>query len=202
MNEKSRRDSLITIISLSVVVAVFTFVVYLPGLKQKQQLQKEITAIQQSISEVPKKVKYLEQLHQELDQRLAFISRLSKRIPTDKDTHQVLQRVALLAKNSSLTVSELNPGESEVHKTYLRQPFLLNVSGSYSGLIHFLNGLDQEQRLFTISNLSISKQDGKNTGFVKGTIALSVYVLHENQSDFSDFDENRIRNTFLSADNR
>lgn len=202
MNEKSRRDSLITIISLSVVVAIFTFLVYLPGLKKKQQLQKEITATQQSIREVPKKVKHLEELQKELDQRLAFIDRLSKRIPTDKDTHQVLQRVALLAKNSSLTVSELNPGDTVMHKTYLRQPFLLNVSGSYSGLIRFLNGLDKEQRLFTISELTLSKQDGKNTGLIKGTIELSVYVLHENQSDFSDFAENRISNAFLSADKR
>ncbi|QDU00315.1 type 4a pilus biogenesis protein PilO [Gimesia aquarii] len=202
MNEKLRRDSLITIISLAVVVAVFTFVVYLPGLKNKQQLQKEITEIQQSISEIPKKVKHLEQLHQQLNQQQAFIDRLTKRIPSDRDTHEVLQRVALLAKQSSLTVSELNPGEFVSQETYLRQPFVLDVTGPYSGLVHFLNGLDQEQRLFIISDVSISKQNGANEEFIKGTIELSVYVLRDKQTDFSDFDENRISNAFLSADKR
>lgn len=202
MNEKLRRDSLITIIGLSVVVALFTFVVYLPGLKNKQQLHQEIAEIQQSICEIPKKVKHLEQLHQQLDQRQSFVNRLSQRIPTDKDTHQVLQRVALLAKTSSLTVSELNPGDSELHETYIRQPFLLNVSGPYSGLMQFLNGLDQEDRLFTISKVSLSKQNGNPEGFVKGTIELSVYVLHGNQRGFSDFAENRVSKVFLSADKR
>lgn len=202
MNEKLRRDSLITIISLAVVVAVFTFVVYLPGLKNKQQLQKEITEIQQSISEIPKKVKHLEQLHQKLNQRQAFINRLTKRIPSDRDTHDVLQRVALLAKQSALTVSELNPGEFVSQETYLRQPFVLDVSGQYSGLVHFLNGLDQEQRLFTVSDVSISKQNGANEGAIKGTVELSVYVLRDNQRDFSDFAENRVSNAFLSADKR
>ena len=113
MNDKLRRDSLITIIGLSVVVALFTFVVYLPGLKSKQRLNQEIEEYHQKISAIPAKVKQLEELHQQLDQRIAFINRLSQRIPVGKDTHQVLQRVAMLAKTASLTVSELNPGETE-----------------------------------------------------------------------------------------
>lgn len=202
MNEKLRRDSLITIIGLSIVVALFTFVVYLPGLKNKQQLNQEIAEIQQSICEIPKKVEQLEKLHQELDQRLAFIKQHQQEIPTVKDTHQVLQRVALLAKTSTLTVSELNPGEFELHETYLKQPFLLNISGPYSGLMQFLNGLDHEERLFTVSNLSLTKQDGGTEGLVKGTLEVSVYALHGNQRGFSDFTENRVSNTILSADKR
>ncbi|WP_298869120.1 type 4a pilus biogenesis protein PilO [uncultured Gimesia sp.] len=202
MNEKLRRDSLITIIGLSVVVAIFTFVVYLPGLKQKQKLNKEIAQIQQEIREIPDRVKQLEQLHQELNQRLGFIHRHQHRIPTIKDTHQVLQRVALLAKTSSLTVSELNPGEFVLNETYIRQPFLLSISGPYSGVIDFLNGLDHEERLFTVSDIALTKQNKELEGFVKGTIELSVYALRGNQRDFSDFDENRVSNAFLSADKR
>ncbi|MCH9656132.1 MAG: type 4a pilus biogenesis protein PilO [Planctomycetes bacterium] len=202
MNEKLRRDSLITIIGLSVVVAIFTFVVYLPGLKQKQKLNKEIAKIQQEIREIPDRVKQLEQLHQELNQRLAFIDRHQHRIPTVKDTHQVLQRVALLAKTSSLTVSELNPGEFVLNETYIRQPFLLSISGPYSGVIDFLNGLDHEERLFTVSDITLIKQDEELEGFVKGTIELSVCALRGNQRDFSDFDENRVSNAFLAADKR
>lgn len=202
MNEKLRRDSLITIISLAVVVALFTFVIYLPGLKNKQQLNKQIAAIQEKISAIPSQVKQLEQLHQQLDQRAAFINRLKQYIPADKDTHQVLQRVALLANTSALTVSSLNPGEPVPHATYLRQPFTLNVTGSYTGLIQFLNGLDTDKRLFTVSNIMLTKQDGENKGDIKGTIELSVYVLRDSQSDFSDFKENRVSQSFLSTDKR
>ncbi len=202
MNEKLRRDSLITIIGLAVVVALFTFVVYLPGLKQKQQLNQEIAQIQQSIREVPEKVAQLEQLHQQLNKRLTFIKQHQHRIPSDKDTHQVLQRVALLAKRSSLTVSELDPEEFELYESYIRQPFLLSVSGPYSGLMEFLSGLDHEQRLFTVSDLTLTKKNEENKGFIKGTIELSVYALRGNQRDFSDFNENRVSNAFLSADKR
>ncbi|MFK7776654.1 MAG: type 4a pilus biogenesis protein PilO [Gimesia sp.] len=202
MNDKLRRDSLTTIIGLAVVVAIFTFAVYLPGLKQKQQLNKEIAEIHQSIREIPDKVKHLEQLHRELNQRLAFIDQHQHRIPSDKDTHQVLQRVALLAKKSSLTISELNPAEFVVNETYLRQPFLLSISGPYSGLMEFLTGLDNEKRLFTVSDLNLAKQNGEMEGFIKGTLTLSVYVLRGNQRDFSDFNENRVSNRFLSADKR
>ncbi|WP_339730390.1 type 4a pilus biogenesis protein PilO [uncultured Gimesia sp.] len=202
MNEKLRRDSLITIIGLSVVVALFTFVVYLPGLKNKQEVNKEITAIQQSISEIPAKVKHLEALHRELDQRQSFVKRLSQRIPADRDTHQVLQRVALLAKTASLSVNELNPGESVMHETYFQQPFQLSVTGPYSGLVQFLNGLDREERLFTVSGVTLSKQDEESEGYIRGTIRLSVYVLRENQGDFSDFAENRVSSELISADKR
>ncbi|WP_417376081.1 type 4a pilus biogenesis protein PilO [Gimesia maris] len=202
MNDKLRRDSLITIIGLSVVVALFTFVVYLPGLKSKQRLNQEIEDYHQKISAIPAKVKQLEELHQQLDQRIAFINRLSQRIPVGKDTHQVLQRVAMLAKTASLTVSELNPGETEEHATYIRQPFKLSISGQYSGLLQFLNELDKEKRVFTVNQVSLIKQNGDSAGLIKGTIDLSVYALRENQRDYSDFSENRVSKTFLSADKR
>lgn len=202
MNEKLRRDSLITIISLAVVVALFTFVVYLPGLKSKQQLNKQIASIQEQIKIIPKKVKQLEELHKQLDQRKAFINRLQRHIPADKDTHQVLQRVAMLANTSSLTVSSLNPGEPVAHETYVRQPFTLNVTGPYTGLLRFLNGLDTEKRLFTVSNIMLSKQDGGHAENVKGIIELSVYVLRDNQRDFSDFKENRVSQAFPATDKR
>ncbi|WP_187782089.1 type IV pilus inner membrane component PilO [Gimesia chilikensis] len=202
MNEKLRRDSLITIISLAVVVALFTFVIYLPGLKSKQQLNKQIASIQEQIRAIPTKVEQLEQLQEELQQREAFINRMKKHIPTDKDTHRVLQRVAQLANSSSLTVSSLNPGEPVPYATYLRQPFTVNVSGPYKGLIQFLNGLDTDSRLFTVSNLMLTSQYGENTGLVKGTVELSVYVLRDTESDFSDFKENRVSRSFLSTDKR
>lgn len=202
MNDKLRRDSLVTIIGLSIVVALFTFVVYLPGLKSKQQLNQEIETYHQKISAIPDKVKQLEDLQTQLDQRIAFIDRHRQRIPAGKDSHQVLQRIALLAKTASLTVSELNPGELEEHATYFRQPFQLSITGSYSGLLQFLNDLDKEQRLFTINQVSVTQQDGGSAGFIKGNINLSVYALHENQRDYSDFSENRVSKTFLSADKR
>ncbi|MCR9234402.1 MAG: type 4a pilus biogenesis protein PilO [bacterium] len=202
MNEKLRRDSLITIISLAVVVALFTFVIYLPGLKSKQQLNKQIASIQEEIRAIPTKVEQLEQLQKQLQQREAFINRMKKHIPTDKDTHRVLQRVAQLANSSSLTVSSLNPGEPVPYATYLRQPFTVNVSGPYKGLIQFLNGLDTDSRLFNVSNLMLTSQHGENTGLVKGTVELSVYVLRDTESDFSDFKENRVSRSFLSTDKR
>ncbi|MBN70181.1 type 4a pilus biogenesis protein PilO [Gimesia chilikensis] len=202
MNEKLRRDSLITIISLAVVVALFTFVIYLPGLKSKQQLNKQIASIQEEIRAIPTKVEQLELLQKELQQREAFIKRMKTHIPTDKDTHRVLQRVAQLANSSSLTVSSLNPGEPVPYATYLRQPFTVNVSGPYKGLIQFLNGLDTDSRLFNVSNLMLTSQYGENTGLVKGTVELSVYVLRDTESDFSDFKENRVSRSFLSTDKR
>lgn len=202
MNEKLRRDSLITIISLAVVVALFTFVIYLPGLKSKQQLNKQIASIQEEIRAIPTKVEQLELLQKELQQREAFIKRMKTHIPTDKDTHRVLQRVAQLANSSSLTVSSLNPGEPVPYATYLRQPFTVNISGPYKGLIQFLNGLDTDSRLFTVSNLMLTSQYGENKGLVKGTIELSVYVLRDTESNFSDFKENRVSQSILSTDKR
>lgn len=202
MNEKLRRDSLITIISLAVVVALFTFVIYLPGLKSKQQLNKQIASIQEEIRAIPTKVEQLELLQKELQQREAFIKRMKTHIPTDKDTHRVLQRVAQLANSSSLTVSSLNPGEPVPYATYLRQPFTVNISGPYKGLIQFLNGLDTDSRLFTVSNLMLTSQNSENKKFVKGTIELSVYVLRDTESDFSDFKENRVSQSFLTTDKR
>ncbi|QDT94558.1 type IV pilus inner membrane component PilO [Gimesia algae] len=202
MNDKLRRDSLITIIGLSIVVALFTFVVYLPGLKSKQQLNQEIDEFHEKISAIPTKVKQLEELHQQLNQRIAFIDRLSRRIPVSKDSHQVLQRVALLAKTASLTVSELNPGETEEHATYTRQPFKLSITGQYAGLLQFLNDLDKEERLFTVNQVSVIKQDGDSTGLIKGSVDLSVYALRENQRGYSDFSENRVSKTFISTDKR
>ena len=202
MNEKLRRDSLITIISLAVVVALFTFVIYLPGLKSKQQLNKQIASIQEEIRAIPTKVEQLELLQKELQQREAFIKRMITHIPTDKDTHRVLQRVAQLANSSSLTVSSLNPGEPVPYATYLRQPFTVNVSGPYKGLIQFLNGLDTDSRLFNVSNLMLTSQYGENKGLIKGTIELSVYVLRDTESDFSDFKENRVSQSFLTTDKR
>lgn len=61
--------------------------------------------------------------------------------------------------------------------TLLGVPVSLNVSGSYDGVLAFLNGLQRGERMLSVTSFNTAQATDGSAAVVTGTISAIVYVL-------------------------
>jgi type IV pilus assembly protein PilO len=199
MKDPVRRDTILTIVGLSLLAAVFMFAVHLPNEKACAQLKREISTCERSIQEVPLRVAELESLNREIQRRLDYLDRTSSLLPFDADLHSVVARVSDLAQCAELTEGALEPLDVIEHATYQVVPFRFNFSGDYASTLAFLAALENSERLFTIDEFRLTGQGESAAEVLEGDIVFSVYEAY---SVHSDSDENDASSDSLSADNQ
>lgn len=186
MKDPVRRDSLLTVVGLALLVAVFMFVVYLPGRNAADRLEREIAAAEQSIHDVPARIAELESLGAALGLRNDFLKETEQLIPGDSDLHTVICQVADLAENCGLAVTRLEPLPKTVHQSYQTLPFRVSFRGGFRGIVTFLRGLEERARLFTIEEFSITGENEQIGDNVDADIHFSVYVRRAESSESAD----------------
>ena len=107
MKDPIRRDSLITIIGLSLLVALFLFAVYLPGRQAAATVRGEIAAAERSIREIPLRIAELESLKKQINRRNDYLQQTEPLMPRAANVPTILRQVTDLAKHSDLAVTKL-----------------------------------------------------------------------------------------------
>ena len=197
MKDPVRRDNVLTIVGLSVISAVFVLAVYLPGHKAGARIRKEIQAAEQSIHDIPLRLAELEALQRDVDRRAAYLKQTAGLVPAMAGLHDVIQDVARSGKLAGLEVTRLEPLEPVAFKSYRGLPFRLSFRGPFRGFLEFSKGLESKSRLMSIEEISLRRQNTKDTQVIDGDIRFYVYV---NDSGSLDFDENRKSADARSAD--
>lgn len=193
MKDTARRDSLLTVIGLALLVAFFMFFVYLPNQRAAAKLKREIAAAEQSIRDIPLRLAELESLGKELALRGGHLRETERLMPTDADVHILVRQVADLAENSGLTVTQLKPLPKTVHQSYQALPFQVGFRGGFRGIAMFLKGLEAEERLFTVEELSLAAENEQTGRSVNADMHFSVYVRCAESSESADNDASSYR---------
>ena len=178
MTNRNRFESLLCMSGFTLMASVFLFAFYLPGHKASAVVRGEIANIEQSIRDIPLRVEELEQLRKEIEHREEYLARVQPAVPIDPDVHDLLDQVADLARNSSLSITRLQPLPIEIHESYQRLPFQLNFAGPYRGVVEFFKGIESGPRLFAVQKFSIRKENGKDKSAVQGDMQFSIYISH------------------------
>ncbi len=188
MNNPLGRDSFITIAILSVSVAGFLFGVYFPAQKSAERIDREIAAAQQSIREVPLRIAELESLCKNLCLRNDFLWRTQQLIPPEANIHSILRQVTKLANKTHLKITRLEPLPAIEHKSYAVLPFRFSFTGPFQGMAEFLRGLENQPRMFTLEELTISNQEEHSSQSREADLYFSVYVKNTESDDSAEYD--------------
>lgn len=188
MTHSIRRDGVITIASVSIVAAGFFLVAYLPGRNAAVPVTRNIQAAEQSLREIPVRIAELELLSGRIGRLQNYLESVEPVIPAGADVHSIIGHVAGLASENKLKVTRLEPLPPVAAASYEVLPFRVHLSGSFEGIVRFLNGLERHGRLFAVDELSLNQPTKRHRSPVDVEMKFSTYVRHAEFADISGFD--------------
>lgn len=199
MNDHTRRDSLITIIGLAVLVLGFIFGIFLPEHRANRAIEQEITNAKRDLLNVPLRMAELDALGKLVDQRNAYIQRCLPALPADTDDQRVLKAICRIADDAGVEVTLVRPKQSVTHQTYRRLAFEIEFQGTFAKVVAFLHGMETQQQLFRTRTASLTAKNGVSRPITMGQLSVETYAIRD---DLDDSDENSADSIPATADRR
>lgn len=160
----------IILIGVGVVLAGALFWYYvLPLNDQRDGLQKEVArlkaendrneAFRQQQTEYLNRIKQLE----------SQLDTLRSIVPDDQATDEFMKAVFADGAGTNTQIRTLIPKPSVVKDFYVETPFSVRLDGTYYNLLRFFDRLAHEQRIMSVSGLSLGTPEGGGMGAYKVT---------------------------------
>jgi type IV pilus assembly protein PilO len=160
----------IVLIGVGVVLAGATFWYFvLPLNDQRDKLQKEVArlkaendkneAFRQQQTEYLNRIKQLE----------SQLETLRSIVPDDQATDEFMKTVFADGAGTGTQIRTLIPKPAVVKDFYVETPFAVRLDGTYYNLLHFFDRLAHEQRIMSVSGLSLGTPEGGGMGAYKVT---------------------------------
>lgn len=191
MKDAVRRDMLLLIIGLSLMVAVFVFLVYLPGQRADAATRREIAAADEIIRQIPQRVAELESLGREFRLRKQYLEVADQVMPAEGHLSSVLREVAEQAESAELQVTRLEPLTPVAQESYECIPIRIAIEGHFSRIAAFLHGLEKNPRLFTVKEMRLTSREWEEQGNIEGDVLFCVYACKADFSDSAEINESR-----------
>lgn len=159
--DRAERQKVILVALLIVVVAYFGWagVGAFPGVSGLQQqadrLQRERDSLRQQVDSAQLLVANLGRIKKEREALEVQLRDLSRRLPSEHESGQVLRSVETLAGKSGLVVGEVRRRPNRPQELYVEIPMDVGVGGSYRDLLKFSEQLAQLPRLVTLNEVRL-----------------------------------------------
>lgn len=186
MKETVQRDNLLIVIGLGASLTTFLFFSVAPNRKLAADYRREIQRAQQTVDDLPQRIAELQLLEAELQTRRDYIQPIEAQMEFSAGRGAVVQQVAELAESVGLSVSRQEPLPEEVRTTYQVVPYRITFTGSFEQLARFLYSMEQLPIVTSVRELTLSPQNGRNNGQVRGELTFAVYVNSRESIDFAD----------------
>ena len=170
------RERMLLGLTLAGLTAAFLAAVLLPGRRSEAALRAEIELAQADIARGPAVLEQLRQANQQIAAQQKYLAAARAAIPLGENPG-VLGHLSRVALANRLRVVRLEPETSLPHASYVAHPYRLEFRGDFGSLMAFLRGLEQESRLFAITELR-AHQAPNRTGWVdlEGSLQFAVYA--------------------------
>ena len=199
MNDPVRRDTILTMLGFSLTLAAFLFGIHFPGKQRIEHWRGEIAQAQAKLTEVPVRLAEIESLQRQKRECEAYLATTDSLLTAADNLAGVISDVARLAENHQLQVTRLEPLPPAENATYRQIRYRLSFQGSYPCLCAFLQGLEESEPLYAVSELSLHRGERQNGDSIAGDLYFSAYA---NEVKNNDFNENDSRLNAASADTR
>jgi type IV pilus assembly protein PilO len=159
--DRQERQKLILISLLIVAVGYFAWAgvagfVGVRGLREETaKLQRERDELDQQVKNAQQLVQNLGRIKREREALEVQLRDLSRRLPAEHESAQVLRSVENLAGKSGLTVGQVRRRPNRQQELYVEIPMEVAVGGGYQELLKFADQLAQLPRLVTLSEVKV-----------------------------------------------
>ena len=110
------------------------------------------------------------------------LTKLKKRnfelLPIKMKTNQFLEQIERLMQSTNIKLISFTPQQKFNNEQYSKLSITILFSGSYKGVVKFIQYLDKLDRLITIDDLQIVSS---NKDVLKVTSLISIYSLREEE---------------------
>lgn len=120
-------------------------------------LQKEQTELKQRVSDAEKMVQNLDKVRKERETLEVQLKELSRKLPNERESDQVLRSVETLAGKSGLSVTNVKRRAVRPQELYAEIPMEVGVTGAYGDLLKFADQLAQLERLVTLLEVVVGR---------------------------------------------
>lgn len=165
--------------SVLIAAALFVFFAFvLPAYDQIKATQTGIDERQVSLVELQNAMQRVKQLDSQLEGRVEEVEKLGGVIADEKRSDEVLSSVDAIANQNGMQILKFSMAETGRQEGFSVAGVDLILRGSYLSFRNFIEGLENNLRLFDVQNLSISAPD--EGGFLNINIKFNLYYLTNN----------------------
>jgi type IV pilus assembly protein PilO len=173
---KLQRTLIIAAVAVLLLVAFYFLVIadmrsQIDALEQQiGKIKIEITNQESVLREGPKLKQRIEDLREELQQRVALL-------PEKQDIEVLLKKITDLLSESRVVATKFVPGKEEVNQElyYAKIPIQLSITGDYQKLLNFLASLNKLPRIVNVPVIKLTKSAA--TGGREGEVAKKLEVV-------------------------
>ncbi len=119
------------------------------------KLKVERTKLETSVKSAQMMVGNLDKIRKERETLEVQLREISKRLPSERESAEVLRSVESLAGKSGLTLAAIKRRAVRTQELYAELPMEVGVSGGYHELVRFADQLSQLDRLVTLSEFQV-----------------------------------------------
>ncbi len=116
------------------------------------------------------KIRELDQQIENLKQQLEIQKRI---VPDEKDADNFIRMVQATAASSGVEVRLYSAKPTASKEFYVEAPFDLNLDGPYYSMLNFFDKLAKQERIVTVSNLSMASTEKSGEAKVRRHYAYS-----------------------------
>lgn len=186
--DKTQRQQLILVVILILLVGYFGYngIGAFPGVSgwraEAAKLRRDRDDLRQQVENAQGLVANLGRIRKEREALEVQLRELSRRLPSEAESAQVLRSVETLAGKSGLTVSQVRRQPNRSQELYVEVPMEVLVRGGYRDLIKFSEQLSQLPRLVNINQMTVQTpkpEPGAPPGPLSGVSAQLVTMVFQ-----------------------
>lgn len=172
------RKKVVYLIPLGGVVILFLYTkfIYIPisrNVKEKEQkLQSTIHHIRRAQQEIDK----LETIKSEIQILEEQLKLLQEKMQKTKDIPYLIRTITKVAEKNALKITNLSLKHLKSESAYDVLPVDITFSANYHSLANFISDICQQERIFSVRDLTITKSSGKGIT-ISGKITVLFYIF-------------------------
>lgn len=169
---------LVFLLVLLAMPAVSYFAVFKEQNNKQQEARLEIQAKRAKLADLEKATRQFIDLDEEINRLQTAIKDIEQKLPSDRETYVVVNRVADLARSHNLKVEEIKPDKVVAAGPYASElPIQLEIKGGFDGFYRFMLEVERLPRITQMPLMTLKRSDKKDDpeGTMTASVTLSIF---------------------------
>ena|ERR1051325_966253 len=157
---------------------VFYYYYEMPVRGDLQSRQQQLVALNADITKGVATAKKLPEFRAQVSDLQSRLDSLRAVLPDEKDAADLLNRMQVVASQSSLTIKQFKPGATVTKQLHAEWPIQLELEGTYHNLATFFDRVSKFTRIVNVASVDIKTKDKPEPNTtITATCVATTFVL-------------------------
>ena len=156
------------------IVCLFMFVIHLPQKRRFNELEDQIEAREEQLSQAGQKSSTLVLLDSRVEKLRKTVAEFKKRLPDRRELSNCLKQVVAHRKSAQLISEEIRPDSPTSMLRYSELPVTMKFRGTFGNICLFLDNIEKMTHLTRVTELKL-ESNRKGDPEIRATMVLNIY---------------------------